>query len=501
MNCADNQKNIEVSQANGERRFSGDPMIGTIIGGRFQIEELLGVGGTSVVYKAKQLCVNRYVAVKTLKFQIGDRPTLGERFQREVSSLLTLNHPNIVTIYDCVFDEENQPFIVMDYLRGRSLDRLILEEGNLSIEKFLTIILQIFSAVEHAHKKGIVHRDLKPGNIVLVDDEMNFVKVVDFGLAKLGEESRKITRSGELWGSPPYMSPEQCIGEPVDERSDIYSLGAVMFEMLSGREPFTASTVYELIQQHLLSSPPPIAKANPDISVPPQLEKVVFKALSKHPDNRYQSIGELKIAVLSACSADVNSDSGTRIEAIATHVGGSDDLETYVSAMAPYVMCTSMRSADSCNENAIREESRESDETVCDHDTVCDADHGGSSWPSLRAGFWTSIALFVVSLVAGCFYVIGTVDGIRTNADSRTGSDAAYASPEHIKAVERVEKIESGSHPSRPVSQARVSRSIHHPSHQVRKPAKSTRTFVQPTKPQTMKERDPWRTLDGLRSR
>jgi serine/threonine protein kinase len=131
------------------------------------------------------------------------------------------------------------------------------------------------------------------------------------------------------------------MGESGDERSDIYSLGAVMFEMLSGREPFTSVSVYELIQKHLLCSPPPIADGNPNISVPLALEKVVFKALSKSPANRHQSIRELKISVLNACSADVNRDSGTRIEQLATHVGSSNDLLTYVNAMAPYIVSKS----------------------------------------------------------------------------------------------------------------------------------------------------------------
>lgn len=563
MNIADSQKNCEVrpeerltdaevgrkspevaKPTNFERRFSGDPLIGTIIGGRFQIEELLGTGGTSVVYKAKQLCVNRYVAVKTLQFQIGDRPSLGERFQREIDSLLTLNHPNIVTVYDCVFDDDDQPFIVMDYLRGRSLDRLILEEGHLPLEKFLTVILQIFSAVEHAHKKGIVHRDLKPGNIVLVDDEMNFVKVVDFGLAKLGEEGRKITRSGELWGSPPYMSPEQCIGEPVDERSDIYSLGAVMFEMLSGREPFTAATVYELIQKHLLASPPPIANGNPEISIPPQLERVVFKALSKNPDNRYQSIGELKSAVLNACSADVNRDSGTRIEAIAAHAGSSDDLLTYVNAMAPYVVRTPMRSEERISQSNVDEGVAVvcRDDTICDSDTICDAERAGSLWVSLRAGFWVSIGLFLLSLVASCFYVIGTVDGIRTSADNRFGSSAAYASTDSVLDAGTPEdksslpnRVSNASATSKPTmrSQKQTTPKVKKPSRanvqQVRhraavqertaaqqypvgqrRTAAQQRTAVQQGKSVSQRRKapaasasshDPWTTLDGMRSR
>lgn len=537
VNIGEKHKRVEVCSSGEEQtpdseakppalampKFSGDPLIGTIVDGRFQIEELLGVGGTSVVYKARQLCVNRFVAIKTLKFLVDDRPALGERFQREISSLIALSHPNIVTIYDCVIDADDQPFIVMDYLRGRSLDRLLQEEGRLSLDRFLTVILQVFSAVEHAHKKGIVHRDLKPGNIVLVDDEMNFVKVVDFGLAKLAEESRRITRSGELWGSPPYMSPEQCIGERVDERSDIYSLGALMFEMLAGREPFTAGSVYELIQKHLLASPPSINNCNSEISIPLQLEKVVLKALSKNPDNRYQSIGDLKIAVLDACSADVNRDSGSRIEAIATHTGSSDDLLTYVKAMAPYVMCSSLRPVESSRAGACQ-----LDSGVRIDDTVCDADRPELSGFtlagfSLRTGFWSSIGLFFVSLVAACSYVVGTVDGIRATAENRIGASAR--SPERGQGADahwlqrslppdqalqsKVHSIHMSLKESTVRPKSLIPNSPERFESRQAKPARQSRAFVkqsqasiasQKRQPSVSQSRDPWDALDGLRS-
>src|SRR5215813_3883418 len=186
----------------GERAESRDALIGKTLDDRFYVEEVLGTGGMSVVYKANQLRVNRPVAIKMLKLQVHDRPGYRERFEREIASLCALNHPNIVTVYDSGIGPYDEPYVVMDYLRGRSLETLLRDEGPLDIDRFARITVQICSALDHAHRKGIVHRDLKPGNIVLIDDEMDFVKVVDFGLAKLGEESRKITHSGELWGSP-----------------------------------------------------------------------------------------------------------------------------------------------------------------------------------------------------------------------------------------------------------------------------------------------------------
>jgi serine/threonine protein kinase len=287
------------------RRQSRDPLVDTTLDGRYHIEEVLGSGGMSVVYKARQLRVNRHVAIKTLRLQFDSKPIYMERFEREISSLCALNHPNIVTVYDAIIGPDGQPYVVMDYLRGRSLEALIKAEGTIDVDRFANISMQICSALDHAHKKGIIHRDLKPGNVVLLDEETEFVKVVDFGLAKLSEDNRKLTQSGELWGSPPYMSPEQCMGESGDERSDIYSLGAVMYEMITGQDPFHgASTIFEFIQRHVHAQPPPIFQVNAGVSIPLQLEGVIFRALEKNPDDRYQSAQELQDAIVEACSGD-----------------------------------------------------------------------------------------------------------------------------------------------------------------------------------------------------
>lgn len=286
-----------------------DSLIGTTLDGRFYIEEVLGQGGMSVVYKAKQLRVNRYVAIKTIRMQVDTHSTVAQRFMREVETLVALSHPNIVSVFDCVFGPGDQPYIIMDYLKGRSLEALLRDEGPLDLNRFARIAVQILSALEHAHKKGVIHRDVKPGNVVLIDDEMDFVKVVDFGLAKLTEENRKLTRSGELWGSPPYMSPEQALGESGDYRSDIYSLGAVMYEMLTGKDPFYESaTVYELIKAHLEKMPPSFAQANPNALVPPGVEHAIGKALHKRPDERYQSVGQFQSAVVGGMAGRLNSE-------------------------------------------------------------------------------------------------------------------------------------------------------------------------------------------------
>ncbi len=302
---------LYVSQAGTRSDELPDPLVGMKLDGRFEIESVLGSGGMSVVYKAKQINVNRYVAIKTIRMQLGRNSTARDRFQREVNTLCAMNHPHVVTVYDCLFGEDGAPFVVMDYLRGRSLDFLIAQDGPFTMDRFLNITLQVLSALDHAHANGVVHRDMKPGNIVLLDDQTDFVKVVDFGLAKVEEENRKLTQSGEILGSPPYMSPEQCLGKPGDIRSDVYSLGVVMYEMLTGMDPFNyVSSVFEMLQCHTSSIPPSMKDKNPDVSVPPEVEAVIFKAMEKDPSKRYQTIRELQDALVSACAGPVSKTSG-----------------------------------------------------------------------------------------------------------------------------------------------------------------------------------------------
>lgn len=289
-----------------------DPMIGMTLDGRFRIDALLGSGGMSNVYRATQLRVNREVAIKTLKFLVDSQPVYKERFQREIDLLCALAHPNIVTVYDCIIGPDGQPCLVMDYLRGRSLERLLEEEGPLNIERFGRIFAQVCSALDYAHRKGVVHRDIKPGNVVLLDEETDIIKVVDFGVAKFNQESRRLTMSGELWGSPPYMSPEQCMGKPDDERSDLYSLGIVMYEMLTGRDPYhECLTIFELIQAHVNTPPPSFREKNPFCLVSPDVEAVIFKAIAKDPADRYQSANQLRDALVKACTTSGNYGTGS----------------------------------------------------------------------------------------------------------------------------------------------------------------------------------------------
>lgn len=288
-----------------------DPLIGATLEGRYHILSVLGWGGMSVVYKARQDPLDRLVAIKTVKFRVDERPEVWRRFEREIRTLSKLSHPNIVSVYDCIVGDDGQPYVVMDFLKGHSLDQILQEKGRFDLRTLARVGSQVAAAVGHAHRNEVIHRDLKPANIMLVDDinhdstgggaVKSIVKVVDFGLAKLGEDSRRLTNSGELWGSPPYMSPEQIKGAAVDGRADIYALGAVIFEMATGKDPFWGAGVYELLHKHVYEEPPTLKEACPEEDFPEALQWVIDKALAKNPDERFQTMTDLREALEKAC--------------------------------------------------------------------------------------------------------------------------------------------------------------------------------------------------------
>ena len=263
--------------------------------GRYYVLETLGMGGMSVVYKAKHLESKRIYAVKTLRMQAaGDELTV-KRFQREAETLTYLNHPNIVRIHDYGKTIKKQPFFIMDFLTGDSLNDVLKKEKLISYERVQTIFMQVLAAVAHAHKTGLVHRDLKPGNIMLLKtrQQSDFVKVVDFGIAKFEEEAQKLTRMGEVWGSPIYMSPEQCMGSQLDQRADIYSLGIVMYEALTGEVPFFGKNYVETMSKQIGEPARPPSQMNPRVKIPEKLERIIMRSLEKEPNKRYQRVEEM----------------------------------------------------------------------------------------------------------------------------------------------------------------------------------------------------------------
>jgi tetratricopeptide (TPR) repeat protein len=277
---------------------------GTNVAGRFRLQEKIGSGGMAHVYKAVQLSTGREVAIKFIS-EIGDVSGVSkiqvDRFKSECSSIAKMSHPNIVSVLDFGVDE-GQPYIVMDYVDGSNLAGLI-ERSPLQFEYLLRIMKAVCDGLSHAHSKGIIHRDLKPSNIMIAKESsgQTIVKIVDFGIAKQSappEASQQgrpaLTRSGELLGSPVYMSPEQCMGHSLDQRSDIYSLGCSMFEALTGKLPFSGTTNMEIIVQRMTVPPLTLTEAQPNVEFPDSVERIIKKTLEREPEKRYQSVLDLR---------------------------------------------------------------------------------------------------------------------------------------------------------------------------------------------------------------
>jgi hypothetical protein len=264
---------------------------------RYQILSVVGSGGMSVVYHAVHKMLDRPVAIKLMDQGLVRNTAAVRRFQREAQMVSRLNHPNVVTMHDFGITNEGQPYMVMDFVAGETLAETLYKTPSLSQLRAKRISLQCASGLGQAHRLGIVHRDVKPGNIILDKDQSgdDLVKIVDFGIAKVWAESAdaSLTMAGEFFGTTAYMSPEQCRGQKVDQRSDVFSLGCVIFEMLSGQPPFEGKTEFDTLQMIVSAATPSVRDRRPDVSVPFEFEWIINKALEKDPDNRYQSMDEL----------------------------------------------------------------------------------------------------------------------------------------------------------------------------------------------------------------
>ena len=256
-------------------------------------------GGIGAVFRAEHAVTRAQLAVKVLLPQLAAVERHRKRFIQEARTIRSLSDPHIVAVHDCGYSESGLPYMVMDYIDGITLDQM-LSQRTVSVEEALDIFIQTAEAVGHAHKKGIIHRDLKPSNIMLCRqaNDRYFVKVLDFGIAKITEDANvntlvNLTATGELLGTPSYMSPEQSLGLPVDHRSDIYSLGCVMCHTLTGKPPFTAGSALQLLAKQTIDRAPEIKKLRPDLNLPNGLDKIVERTLEKKPADRYASMEDL----------------------------------------------------------------------------------------------------------------------------------------------------------------------------------------------------------------
>ncbi len=279
-----------------------DTLLGTVVGHRFEIVSRIGAGGMGVVYKARQLGMDRWVAVKLLLKELAHDDKVVKRFKIEALAASRLTHPNTIRIYDFGQTQDGDLYIAMEFLEGQSLERALRRGGPMSARRVLHILKQIAASLAEAHSKGIVHRDLKPDNIFLttVDGDPDFVKVLDFGVAKLREADKRqgtLTQAGVIFGTPRYMAPEQCRSMNVDHRADIYALGVIAYEALTGIPPFDADSPLAILIQHVQEPPKPLALARPDVEVPEEVERLVMRCLEKAPERRFQSAHDLQAEI------------------------------------------------------------------------------------------------------------------------------------------------------------------------------------------------------------
>lgn len=270
------------------------PLVGTTIG-QYRVIDVIASGGMGLVLKACQLMTERMVALKLLPPELVKDELNVKRLQREARALAQLNHPNIITTFDFCFAPDGQPFLVIELLEGENLGRLLKREMLLPVDRAVPIFRQAADGMRFAHAKGILHRDIKPQNIMICNEPaLDHVKVLDFGIAQLGEDLQRLTRAGEVVGSPTYMSPEQCLGEPVGECSDIYSLGVVMFEVLTGEPPYRGTSVTETMSKKVKEPVPRFSDIVSGRVFPELLESVVLTCLARNPESRIASMADLK---------------------------------------------------------------------------------------------------------------------------------------------------------------------------------------------------------------
>ena len=270
-----------------------DPLVGATIDGRYAIERVLGEGGMGLVYRARHIVLNKPLAVKVLRPDVSRDAEIITRFRQEAQSASAIGNQHIIDISDFGTLPDASTYFVMEFLDGSDLTKVIEHQSPIPPQRIIHIAKQLCDALGAAHDIGIVHRDLKPDNIYLIKrgQDENFVKVLDFGIAKVGGSSSKLTRAGQVFGTPHYMSPEQCAGSGVDHRTDIYAIGIILYEMVTGRTPFDADNLMGILTKHLYEQAVPPSQIRTDC--PKELESVILRCIAKQADQRYQTCYEL----------------------------------------------------------------------------------------------------------------------------------------------------------------------------------------------------------------
>src|SRR5262245_43486908 len=303
-----------------------DPLVGQLIGGRFRVTGVLGEGGTGKVSVRGQQIVTtvRKVAIKTLHSHLSKDASVLARFHRECGTVAQLEHPNTIKFFDFGATNDGTLYIAMEFVAGKPLSDIIAKEGALASERVIKIMRQVCGALDEAHMQNIIHRDLKPENIILTAraGETDFVKVLDFGIAARSESAdaqreQKLTQQGMVLGTPPYMSPEQFTGKALDVRSDIYSLGVMSYEMLTGKLPFEADTPWQWATQHMTAQPTPFEVSAPAKNIPHGMRSAILKSLEKERDKRQASARDFFAELSGGGRMTVTGETGVKVSASA----------------------------------------------------------------------------------------------------------------------------------------------------------------------------------------
>jgi serine/threonine protein kinase len=294
-------------------------LIGRLIDGTYRVEKLIGEGAMGRVYQARHITLKKTVALKILRSMLVSDITVVRRFKREAQAASRLNHPNCIAIYGFGQEDEGELlWMAMEYVHGRDLGTIITEDAPLRFQRVVNIMSQVCDALDEAHSAGVIHRDLKPANVVCFQHRRNndFAKVLDFGIAKIidpDDNSQPLTREGIVCGTPAYMSPEQVQGFPLDNRSDLFSLGIILYQTLTGRLPFLAESAVEVATKIVIEHPVPPSQVRSDWSYPPELEAIVLKLLKKDREQRYVNAMEVRGA-LERCLATLRERSDASLD-------------------------------------------------------------------------------------------------------------------------------------------------------------------------------------------
>ena len=307
-----------------------------LLGSRYEIGETLGYGGMAEVHRGRDVRLGREVAVKVLRADLARDPSFQARFRREAQAAASLNHPAIVAVYDTGEEDHygNQPYIVMEYVEGRTLREVLKTEGRLLPRRAMEVVADVCAALDFSHRNGIVHRDVKPGNVMITRN--GAVKVMDFGIARaVADNAATVTQTAAVIGTAQYLSPEQARGENVDARSDVYSTGVLLFELITGSPPFTGDSPVAVAYQHVRENAPPPSTLNPDVL--PELDAIVMKAMAKNPANRYQSAGEMRADLIRAINGrPVTAEPVMLEDEVTTVLGGPAGSRTGMYPAAGY---------------------------------------------------------------------------------------------------------------------------------------------------------------------